>query len=64
MPYYTFNCAKCNETKDELVPMGTTSTICESCGGATVKLPSFRANATGLPNGFASTRSQTRKGNG
>jgi putative FmdB family regulatory protein len=61
MPYYTFKCEKCDVTKDELVRMGTESTTCSTCGEATVKLPSFRFNATGLPNGFSSTRSKTRK---
>jgi putative FmdB family regulatory protein len=61
MPFYTFFCAKCDVEKDELVPMGTTSTKCPSCGAPTVKQPSFRFNATGLPNGFSTTRSQSRK---
>ncbi|MFZ7945691.1 zinc ribbon domain-containing protein [Neobacillus sp. 19] len=61
MPFYTFHCAKCNENKDELVPMGTEITTCKECGGPTVKQPSFRFNAHGLPNGFANTRSQSRK---
>jgi putative FmdB family regulatory protein len=61
MPFYTFKCTKCNATKDELVPMGTESTTCANCGSQTVKQPSFRFSATGLPNGFANTRSQSRK---
>jgi putative FmdB family regulatory protein len=61
MPFYSFRCAKCNVTKDELVPMGTESTTCATCGEPTVKQPSFRFNATGLPNGFSTTRSQSRK---
>ncbi|AYA77363.1 hypothetical protein DOE78_18970 [Bacillus sp. Y1] len=56
MPIYTYKCEKCNVTKDELVRMGTESTTCQTCGEPTVKLPSFRFNATGLPNGFASSR--------
>jgi putative FmdB family regulatory protein len=62
MPFYTFSCTKCNVTKDELVPMGTESTVCATCGEPTVKQPSFRFNAHGLPNGFSATRSQSRKG--
>lgn len=61
MPFYTFTCEKCAVTKDELVPMGTESTKCAKCGEPTVKQPSFRFNATGLPNGFSTTRSQSRK---
>jgi putative FmdB family regulatory protein len=61
MPFYTFKCTKCNTQDDELVPMGTEITICAKCGSPTVKLPSFRFSAHGLPNGFANTRSQSRK---
>lgn len=56
MPLYTFECPRCNTKGDELVPIGTESTTCKECGEPTVKLPSFRFNATGLPNGFASSR--------
>jgi putative FmdB family regulatory protein len=61
MPFYTFACAKCGTQKDELVPMGTQSTTCAECGEPTVKQPSFKFNGHGLPNGFSSTRSQSRK---
>jgi putative FmdB family regulatory protein len=61
MPFYTFKCTKCDATKDELVSMGTMSTTCATCGAPTVKQPSYRFSAHGLPNGFASTRSQSRK---
>jgi putative FmdB family regulatory protein len=61
MPFYTYKCTKCSEVKDELVPIGTESTECKECGAPTVKQPSFRFSAHGLPNGFASTRSQSRK---
>jgi putative FmdB family regulatory protein len=61
MPFYSFKCANCDEVKDELVPIGTTSTTCATCGSQTVKQPSFRFSAHGLPNGFANTRSQSRK---
>jgi putative FmdB family regulatory protein len=62
MPFYSFKCEKCNEVKDELVSAGTESTTCTTCGTQTVKQPSFRFSAHGLPNGFASTRSQSRNG--
>jgi putative FmdB family regulatory protein len=62
MPFYTFYCAKCNTQADELVPMGTESTACATCGEPTVKQPSYRFSAHGLPNGFAINRSQSRKG--
>jgi putative FmdB family regulatory protein len=62
MPFYSFRCAKCDATKDVLVAMGTTSTTFATCGEPTVKQPSFRFSAHGLPNGFANTRSQSRKG--
>jgi putative FmdB family regulatory protein len=61
MPFYTYLCTKCNTQADELVTMGTESTICATCGSPTVKQPSFRFSAHGLPNGFANTRSQSRK---
>lgn len=61
MPFYTFRCTKCNTQADELVRMGTESTVCKECGAPTVKQPSFRFNATGLPNGFSTNRSQSRK---
>lgn len=61
MPFYTYTCTKCNTQKDELVPMGTESTTCAKCGAPTVKQPSYRFSATGLPNGFSATRSQSRK---
>jgi putative FmdB family regulatory protein len=61
MPFYTFLCEKCNATKDELVPMGTESTVCKECGESTVKKPSFRFNGHGLPNGFSMNRSASRK---
>ncbi len=60
MPFYTFKCTTCNTQCDELVPMGTESTTCTTCGEPTVKMPSFRFNATGLPNGFASSRTKPR----
>jgi putative FmdB family regulatory protein len=60
MPFYTFKCPKCNVTADELVRMGTESTKCAECGEDTVKQPSFKTFALGLPNGFASTRSKSR----
>jgi putative FmdB family regulatory protein len=62
MPFYSFRCTRCDETKDELVRMGTESTKCATCGEPTVKQPSFRFSAHGLPNGFAINRSQSRKG--
>jgi putative FmdB family regulatory protein len=62
MPFYTFKCTKCETQCDELVAMGTESTVCKECGEPTVKQPSFRFSAHGLPNGFANTRSQSRKG--
>lgn len=61
MPFYTFFCPKCNVTADELVRMGTETTECKTCGTQTEKLPSFKTVALGLPNGFASTRSKSRK---
>ncbi|MGM0904234.1 MAG: zinc ribbon domain-containing protein [Bacillota bacterium] len=61
MPFYSFRCTKCNAVKDELVRIGTESTTCATCGSPTAKQPSFRVNAVGLPNGFASTRSKPRK---
>jgi putative FmdB family regulatory protein len=61
MPFYTYKCTKCNVTKDELVPMGTESTKCTTCGEPTVKQPSFRFNATGLPNGFSENRRPSKK---
>lgn len=61
MPFYTFKCPKCLVTKDELVRMGTESTTCAECGSPTEKQPSFKTVALGLPNGFASTRSNSRK---
>ena len=61
MPFYTFYCAKCHTKKDELVPMGTESTTCATCGTPTVKQPSFRFSAHGLPNGFSANRSASRK---
>jgi putative FmdB family regulatory protein len=61
MPFYTFACTKCNATKDELVPIGTESTECKECGAPTVKQPSFRFSAHGLPNGFSANRSVSRK---
>jgi putative FmdB family regulatory protein len=60
MPFYTFKCTKCEVAKDELVKYGTESTKCATCGEPTVKQPSFRFSATGLPNGFSATRSQSR----
>lgn len=61
MPFYSFYCAKCDATKDELVAMGTESTVCKECGAPTAKQPSFRFSAHGLPNGFASSRRPPRK---
>ena len=61
MPFYSFKCTNCNAIKDELVVIGTESTTCKECGAPTVKQPSFRFSATGLPNGFSSTRSASRK---
>jgi putative FmdB family regulatory protein len=61
MPFYSFKCPKCNVTADELVRMGTGSTVCKTCGTETEKQPSFKTVALGLPNGFASTRSKSRK---
>lgn len=60
MPFYTFKCPKCDITKDELVKMGTTETVCETCGSKTEKQLSMRFNGHGLPNGFSATRSQSR----
>jgi putative FmdB family regulatory protein len=61
MPIYTYKCTQCNTQEDEIVKAGTESTECKECGAPTVKQPSFRFSAHGLPNGFASTRSQSRK---
>ncbi|PFP30227.1 hypothetical protein COJ96_05810 [Bacillus sp. AFS073361] len=61
MPFYYFKCTKCDEVKNELVAMNTESTTCATCGALTTKQPSFRFSAHGLPNGFANTRSQSRK---
>lgn len=64
MPFYSFKCTKCQTEIEALVRMGTESTTCHECGEPTVKLPSFRTVAIGLPNGFAATRSTIRKGDG
>jgi putative FmdB family regulatory protein len=61
MPFYYFECTQCKTVRNELVSMGTESTTCATCGSQTVKQPSFRFSAHGLPNGFANTRSQSRK---
>lgn len=61
MPFYSFKCPKCEAVTEKLVKMGVESTVCYQCGSPTAKQPSFRFNATGLPNGFSSTRSQSRK---
>jgi putative FmdB family regulatory protein len=61
MPFYSFKCTKCNVTKDELVPMFTESTTCATCGEPTVKQPSFRFSAHGLPNGFSENRRPSKK---
>lgn len=61
MAFYTFKCPNCDVTKDELVKVGTESTVCKECGTDTEKQLSFRSSAIGLPNGFAATRSQLRK---
>jgi putative FmdB family regulatory protein len=60
MPFYSFKCPKCEAVTEELVRMGTESTTCAKCGEPTIKQPSFRFNAHGLPNGFANTRSKSR----
>lgn len=62
MPIYTFKCEKCNVEREEIVRIGTESTDCPTCGAPTVKLPSFRFNAHGLPNGFSANRSNSRGG--
>lgn len=64
MPFYSFKCPKCQTQRDELVKYGVESTACRDCGEPTVKLPSFKSVAVGLPNGFAATRSTIRKGDG
>lgn len=61
MPFYNFACPNCRTTTELLVAMGTESTACQTCGKPTVKQPSYRFNATGLPNGFSATRSKSRK---
>ena len=61
MPFYTFHCERCDVTKDELVRAGTESTTGTTCGTSTVKQPSFRFSAHGLPNGFSANRSASRK---
>lgn len=61
MPFYTFACTNCEAVTEKLVRMNTESTVCDKCGSPTAKQPSFRFNAHGLPNGFANTRSQSRK---
>jgi putative FmdB family regulatory protein len=61
MPYYDFKCVSCEHTQEELVKMGTNESICEKCGAKAEKsMSSYRFNATGLPNGFASTRSRKK----
>lgn len=43
MPIYEFECAECGERFEELLPMGTETATCASCGaaGAERKLSSF-----------------------
>lgn len=60
MPLYLFKCPQCDETREELVRIGTESTTCTQCGTATEKQLSMNVVALGLPNGFAATKRGTR----
>ena len=60
MPFYNFKCTVCGNVTEELVKMGTDTITCK-CGGTAEKQLSLKFNATGLPNGFSSTRSSSRK---
>lgn len=61
MPFYTFKCSTCDITKDELVKMGTETTVCKECGNETERLPVYRTVALGLPNGFHTIKSKSRR---
>lgn len=64
MPFYTYACTN-EECKKEFDEMRTyekreTPATCE-CGKPANYIAKFKFNAHGLPNGFSSTRSKSRR---
>ena len=63
MPLYEFICKSCGTNKDEIVPMGTESTICDICGGVADKVmsaPSFILKGCGWAADGYSKSSKTK----
>ncbi|HET6832118.1 MAG TPA: zinc ribbon domain-containing protein, partial [Solirubrobacterales bacterium] len=61
MPIYEFECARCGERFEELVPSGTEAQPCPACGaGAERQLSSF--GTTRQPTAAQKRRTEDRRG--
>ena len=61
IPIYEFRCQHCGHVFDELCSVGTNEMKCPQCCSISTKSSGgYMSNSTGLPNGFASTRSDKR----
>lgn len=62
MPIYTYTCPNCSHKEEKFVLFSEKDQqTCSKCEKSTEFTPSFKFNATGLPNGFSETRSKSRK---
>lgn len=60
MPIYDYKCEKCSEVFSSIEKYEDKQIPCKHCEGTANREFSVKFNATGLPNGFSSTRSKSR----
>lgn len=62
MPIYEFHCPSCGHEEERITKYADRNDqLCGKCELETNFKPTYRFNSTGLPNGFASTRSKSRR---
>jgi putative FmdB family regulatory protein len=62
MPIFRYKCPHCGNEEERIVKFkDRDEQLCYKCELETNYQPSFRFNGHGLPNGFANTRSKSRK---
>jgi hypothetical protein len=62
MPFFDFKCSECEFVGEYLVKSIEVKEVpCKLCAAPSFYKNSFKVNAIGLPNGFSSTRSQSRR---
>lgn len=64
MPIYEFKCPACGALKEQILPLGTNTLVCPSCGQAMDKLisaPAFKVMGFNAQTGYSGERTFVKK---